>query len=173
MTSSRKVTLLLEITVLMTLLGRATAQTRSSASFSLMIQAPSTVFKIGAPVELRIILKNTSDHEIQIWRNALGQEGLVYKLDVKDEHGKVPPTTKFKESLKGLENPAYLTPQTPIKISGAWVPLKPGNTLTDPINVSRLYDLRPGRYSLQVQRLDDESKTTVKSNTVHVDLVEE
>lgn len=176
MTNRARVTLLgitFLIAFLLTPLGQATAQTRSSAPFSVTIEAPSTAFKIGAPVKLYVILKNTSDHEIQVWRNALGQEGLVYKLDVKDEHGKIPAGTKFEKSLKGLENPAYLTPETPINISGAWVPLKSGGTLTDPINVCRLYDLTsPGRYTLQVQRFDDESKTVVKSNTVVLSLIE-
>lgn len=49
--------------------------------------------------------------------------------------------------------------------------MKPGETMTDRVNVSKVYDLtQPGRYTIQFQRLDPETKTFVKSNEITVTL---
>jgi len=53
--------------------------------------------------------------------------------------------------------------------SGGYLRLHPGKTLVHRVNVSKLYDLsRPGLYTIQFRRLDEESKTLVKSNSAKV-----
>lgn len=124
--------------------------------------------RIGSPLRLDAVMKNVSHRDILVWRNASGPE-LVYKVEIRDDNGSIPPETKFRRDLRGLEDPRYLTPDTPIGFSGGWVPIKAGKTLADPINVSRLYDLiNPGNYTVQVKRLDQESETFVSSNVITV-----
>jgi hypothetical protein len=49
------------------------------------------------------------------------------------------------------------------------VPVKTGKSFTYPLNVNELYDLsHPGKYTIQVQRMDPDSKVLVKSNTITV-----
>ena len=58
-----------------------------------------------------------------------------------------------------------------MKSSGGSTKMKPWETMTDRVNVSKLYDLtQPGRYTIQFQRLDPETKTFVKSNEITVTL---
>jgi hypothetical protein len=53
--------------------------------------------------------------------------------------------------------------------SGGYLRLNPGKVLSQSINVSKLYEIRrAGTYLIQVQRLDPETKTFVKSNEIKV-----
>jgi hypothetical protein len=47
--------------------------------------------------------------------------------------------------------------------------LLPGKTITEEIIVNKLFDLStPGTYTVQVRRMDNETKTLVISNTIKV-----
>jgi hypothetical protein len=46
------------------------------------------------------------------------------------------------------------------------VAMHPGETLKTEIRLNALYDLVPGKYTVQVQYYDDENKEAVKSKTV-------
>ena len=48
--------------------------------------------------------------------------------------------------------------------------VKADGTLTDTIDLNKLYDLQPGKYTIQVERLDEDGKTVVKSNTITVNV---
>ena len=147
----------------------ASSGAASKPSFTLSVTASDNDIKIGAAVQVDVTMKNISSQTIEVWRNALGQEGLVYEMNVTDERGAAPLDTKFGKDIKGLKDPAFLTPDTPIHMSGGWVTLKPGETLTDRLNISKLYNLaQPGKFAIQVRRFDDESKTFVKSNSISV-----
>ena len=135
--------------------------------FSLSISAAAGSVKVSEPVKLNVVLKNISAEDIRVWYDSLGQE-KIYKVIVKNEKGSGPEETKFKRDLKGLENPAYITPDTPLNFSGASLTLKSGETVTDPINVSRLYTFTRGKYTIQVQRLVPTSGIFVTSNTITV-----
>ena len=143
--------------------------TDTRQSFSVTLGAPTPKVKAGSPVQLNVVVKNISGHDIQLWRNAQGQEGFVYKIEIKDEKGVTPPDTKFGRDLKGLEDPRLITPDTPLKGSGGWIPVKAGETLTDSIDVSRLHEVvKPGKYNLKVRRFDDESGAFIESNEITI-----
>jgi hypothetical protein len=136
-------------------------------SFSLTISALADKVKVSEPVKVNVVMKNISAKDIRVWYDSLGTE-KVYKVIVKNEKGSAPEETKFKRDLKGLENPAYITPNTPLNFSGATATLKPNEEVTDPLNVSRLQNFVPGKYTIQVQRFDLKSGTFIKSNTIIV-----
>jgi hypothetical protein len=151
---------------------RHPATTDAKQSFSVTISALTPKVKAGSPVQLNAVVKNISNHDIQLWRNAQGQEGFVYKIEIKDEKEVTPPDTKFGRNLKGLEDPHLITPDTPLKGSGGWIPVKAGETLTDPINVSRLHEVvNPGKYTLLVRRFDDGSGTFIESNKITITVI--
>ena len=55
------------------------------------------------------------------------------------------------------------------RAAGTLVSLKPSQDWRNTLRVSDLYDLsKPGQYTIQVRRWDDETKTWVKSNTITV-----
>ena len=162
-----------------TSLGAASAQTTTppKATFSLALKPEQSVFNSGQPVKVVVTLTNGSDHAITIWRErpyringtTLDQGGFVYKFHVLDEKGSVPADPKFGKAFRGRSDPAYLTEETPINGDGAWIPIQPGKTLTDTLNVSTFYDFKePGKYRIYVERFDDESKSFVQSNEVTV-----
>ncbi len=141
---------------------------QANPSFSLTISALADKVKVGKPVKVNAVMKNISAENIRVWYDSLGPE-KVYKVAVKNEKGNAPEETKFQRDLKGLENPAYITPDTPLNFSGASATLKPGEAVTDLVNVSRLYNfVVSGKYTIQVQRRDPERGIFVNSNTITV-----
>jgi len=139
-------------------------------AISLSISAIKDVVKSGSPVVLEIAMKNTSNHDISYWfENREDRGGFDYLIDVWDDKQAVPEYTKLGRGLKGREDPAYVSPDTPINSSGVVRILKVGEIATDRVSVSKIYDLtRSGKYTIQVRRFDEESKIQVKSNKVTV-----
>ncbi len=128
-------------------------------SFSLTIGAKEAAVKAGLPIWVDVMMENKTDHDLRVYRALSGdmdQGGWVYVVDVRDDKGAAPPRTQYARSI-GAGG------------SGGYLPLDPGKTLTDRVSVSKLYDLsRPGKYAIQFRRVDEESKTFVKSNKITV-----
>jgi hypothetical protein len=144
----------------------------SHPRLSLTLSRSVDQIKTGFPVEVTVTLRNISDHTVSVWReNATDQGGHVYRVDVEDEKGSPAPDTKIGRGFKALDDPQPVTTptDTPLVSSGGWQPLEPGDFQTDKVNVSRLYDLsRPGKYSIQLRRFDEEFKNFIKSNGITV-----
>ncbi len=144
--------------------------------FSLTVSSEASTVKTGEPVWVVVVLGNQSDHEIPVykaWSDDADQGGWVYKVEVQDDKGTTVPETTFYRHRQG-----HLTAEEDAKggvmvmRSGSLIFLKPGKTITDKVNVSKLSDLsRPGKYRIQFQRFDPESKTFVKSNAIAVAVV--
>ena len=148
-----------------------TAQS-SPPPFSLTIRAEQPTVKAGSPVWVHATMENKSDADLSVFRaNAEDQGGWVYDVNARDEKGGKPPETHFYRRRQG-----HLTPEEvdrePINIfpgGGPTYPLKPGKTIEDRVNVSKLYDLsHPAKYTIQFRRLDPGSKSFVKSNEITV-----
>ena len=139
-------------------------------TIALTLSASEDMVKTGSPITVTVALKNVSDHEILYWReNTSDAGGSEYKVDVWDDKSFTARETKFGLALKGRSDSTSLTPDTPVDSSGGWLTLKPGEGLTDKLNVSKLYDLsQPGKYSIQIRRFDEETKSFVKSNKITV-----
>jgi hypothetical protein len=131
----------------------------AKSAFSLTIAAEEPTVKAGTPVWVEVTLENKSDHDISIWRANVGpsddQGGWVLHADVKNERAEVPPPTKFEDNIAGG--------------SGGYRHLGPHQTITDRINLTKLYQLdRPGKYTIQIWELDNETMTIVRSNKITV-----
>jgi hypothetical protein len=137
-------------------------------SFSVTISVAQDVVARGSEVKVTIILRNTSNHDIAIPRSPADDQGESHnKITVRDEEGNLVAdkatiarrTDKDKGTYSGVKN---LTMETIIIFT-----VKPGDSLKDGIVLSNVYDsLSPGKYSLQVEHIDDRTKTVVKSNTI-------
>jgi hypothetical protein len=119
-----------------------------------------------------IITKNISDHRVVIRAEKGGKEqaGSVYKVDVHDRNRTSPPEKEFGRLAKIRDDspPAAVSASTP-RQAGEALSLKPGEEWWDSIMLHGFYDLhKPGQYTIQVRRWDDETKTWVKSNVLTV-----
>jgi uncharacterized protein (DUF58 family) len=145
------------------------AQQTSASSFSITISADQSTVKVGAPITIRILFKNTSNEEIALAKIPGDRKGEKHNLvDVRDADGKMPPETEYKQALEGKRDNVKGHVVLPMASNFTQF-LKPGDVMQDNLDVTDLYDLsKPGRYTIQIERNDDISKTLVKSNVVTV-----
>ena len=132
----------------------------STTDAVLTASAKESSVKSGNAIWVDVTVENRSDHELLVGRERVGPEGdqggHIYYVDVRDDKGGKPQPTKF------LEKKSYLG-------SGALIYLKPGKTMTDRINVCKLFDLsRPGKYNIRVYRKDTGDMTPLTANIVTV-----
>jgi hypothetical protein len=105
--------------------------------------------KVGSQLLVDVTLTNTSNEDILLEvGNEIGWEDSEYKLVLRDESGKdvqrKPTKTQRVEDLR--------------LSSGHTTTVPPGETLKVSFQVARLYDLPPGKYTLQLQREDPRIK---------------
>lgn len=129
----------------------------TAADALLVISAKESSVKSGAAIWVNIAIENKSDHELFVYSALTGKDddqgGWVYHADVQDEKGQKPLPTGFEKRISIG--------------SGGYIHLQPGKTVTDRINICKLYDvIRPGKYSIQVYRTD--YRETLRSNTITV-----
>jgi hypothetical protein len=139
-------------------------------AFSIAISAPD-VISAGSEPKLSIVLKNTSDHEIMLGRSVQPGHGeLHHDVEVRDDKGDLAPETEYHRKIKGrLSATPGKAPPPPNVRSDIFIPMKPGETRNDDLTISKLYDLsKPGKYTIQVSRFDEDTKGVVKSNTITV-----
>jgi hypothetical protein len=131
-----------------------------------------TTFPAGH-VMLDVTTKNISNHFTN-QRTARDKRDSqrFYRVDVQDSQGSTPPETDFGRSVgnRGDVPPQHLgenaLPGREDVRGGSYLP---GDQRTETIKVDDLYDMsKPGQYTIQVRRWDDETKTWVKSNAVTV-----
>lgn len=136
--------------------------------FTLIIRAEQPIVKIGLTVWVDVSKKNNSDQTLSVYRAAsadLDQGGWVYKVEVLDASGRSTPETTFGKHVEGGGGSRGVST---VIASGGYVPLAPGKTLNDRVNVSKLYDLRAGKYTIRVREFDNYTRTFVSSNTITI-----
>ena len=127
--------------------------------------------KAGSAVWVDVTMENKTDHDISVYReNTVDQGGFVYKTYVWDEKGAIVPETKFGKRIQDHDTPEERVREPYVIVkSGGDANLKPGQKITDRVEVTKLYFLlHPGKYTIQLQRFDMESKSFLKSNKVTV-----
>jgi len=143
-----------------------------SARFSLSVSIPDAAVKVGAPIWVIVTKENTSDQNLSVYRAIAGdsdQGGWVYRVIAQDEKGRKAPKTKFGRHVQGPETADEAIEPASMVGSGGYIPLAPHKSISDRINIGKLYDLtHAGKYTVQVQEFDEESKTYVKSNPITV-----
>lgn len=127
-------------------------------SFTLSISTTEDIINVGSEVFVALEVTNTSDR-LSFY------DPSITKLDpqVRDSQGNTAPLTQAGRDLR--------------RIYGAGgshaFGINPGDTMSGGrIIVSKIYDMtRPGKYTIQVSRVDEESKVIVKSNIITVTVV--
>jgi hypothetical protein len=131
--------------------------------FTLSISASPKVARVGVSVVVKVTLTNTSTHAVHL-AYMFALRGEMYRIDVRDAENHRPRPAKPQTWIGA--NGRRVT-RTNVGGSVGVLDLRPGQTLTDDYPLNDHYDLaQPGRYTIQVSRFDEETKTWVKSNTI-------
>jgi hypothetical protein len=95
----------------------------------------------GAPLQVNVTLTNISDNEVNVSDAVSDMTGQRnnYLLEVQDEKGNKAPKRTFKHEELASSKPILRS-------------LKPQESVTDQIDLSRQYVLSPGAYSIRVVR---------------------
>jgi len=168
----------------------------NQSTFSISISSADSIFEAGSEVKIRLVFKNTSDHEIPYVRGlgtGVEPRGEIFTdIEVRKLNGDLMPETRYQRLLRGkddlgtkaatLERPApdqpgSRAPEPRPRLTGSYVGylLEPGESREEDLIVSNLYDLsQPGQYTITASRrlsdiaTDPNSKLVAKSNTLMI-----
>ena len=135
-------------------------------SISVTISTPSAVVKLGSELAIKMVITNKSDHEMLLGKPAgkPGQGEFLNLIEVRDEHGNAVGKTKYYRQIRGEE---FVDGGISVSVSSFRV--KPGESVEEEVLVNKLYNIdKAGKYTIQVQHDDPETKALVKSNTITV-----
>jgi hypothetical protein len=127
------------------ILTLAIASFASSAkpAFSITINAPDSV-KLGSAIEMSIIVKNVADHPIVLGSDGLTHNETNFTYDVRDAAGTIPSATPY---MKG-PGPSFG------KVT--YSKLAPGETLKLSIDLCKMFQFTPGKYTVQLSRFEND-----------------
>ncbi len=150
------------------LLGVQKAELPASTrpAISVTISPSSDVVKLGSELRIKIVITNISNRELDVGRPVgNGPQGEFRNLiDVRDERGNAAVKTKYYRQIRGEE-----VTHGGIRLETTDSLLKPGESTAEEVVVSKLYSLeKEGKYTVQTQRDDPDSKALVKSNRITV-----
>ena len=167
------------------LTGAGAAQDRQQPkpSLALVITAGISEIKLGSPVQLKLVLTNTSGHDV--WLSMSNVNWPVFRnvalrkidIQVRDGDGKPTAETEYGRTIhrRSVEKPApsELDPSRPLRGGGlphdVFTVLLPERTLTEESDLSKEFDLsKPGKYTVQATAAfaDPDTGLGVHSNTV-------
>lgn len=126
-----------------------------TTTFSLDIDANPDVIKLGSRFGIVVHATNTAQHDIDLDNSTTSDS-----IEILDSNGVAPPLTDAGRLLKKLSG----------KKGDHSIHLKPGEEKgMGAILLSDLYNMtQPGRYTVQIFRTDEETKTLVKSNVITI-----
>jgi hypothetical protein len=132
---------------------------------SIAVDPPVAPIRVGSPIIVTVTVKNISGKEIYM-EHLRSQDGRYVDFNyllLKDGHEVE--TTFFHRKITGRNRPG-----DPDEVwTGSYIalPHPPGTIFVMPIDLKRLYEItEPGVYTVEVSRMDEHSKTKVRSNTL-------
>ncbi len=153
--------LLLAIGFCIAIFGPALCQTQSAKEpFSLTLSVLTPSVEAGQRIELKIVMKNLTNHELEYQHEIRNYQDRSNNYDVWDASGKkLEPIKKKYPQIGDTAEPV------PPHI------VKPGETETSGITITLLYDMtQPGTYTIQASRKisDEANDGVVHSNKITV-----
>src|SRR5262245_66178152 len=118
---------------------------------SVSIEIDNSSVKLGADIQVKAILKNNTDQDIQVGElSTAGDSHHEYKVNVeRDDHTAV--AKKYAEKLlRGEVSWDILVDATGRVL---FVQIQPGKTHEDSVYINNRYEIdKPGKYSIQIKR---------------------
>jgi hypothetical protein len=142
-------------------------QKGTHASYSVAISTPQTAVKVGAEIKIDILLTNTSNREILVTVDNGNRGEFDYTIDVLDRNGHEPHETKYFRAVLGKDSgdPGD-TSSLVVAHSAGLRQVKPGGTLKSSIDLTQLYDLQPGQYTVRVEDIEQASQIHIRSKAI-------
>ena len=131
---------------------------------TISIQPMKPAFESGQPIQVHIVLENTTDREFTVFRSTGGASGeQYYSVRVIGPDGNSPAPTEYGAAME--KNRDQIVP-----LSRKMVPLAPGAFVDDNVTISRMFDMAAaGTYVVQVSRPSPFDRSIIlKSNTLAI-----
>jgi hypothetical protein len=157
----------------------------AAPTFTVLITAKQSTVQSGSELSVSALLTNISGHPIVVLMDggrAAELEG--YLIEVRDSQGRIQRTSRYYWSIGRIGGSKLRAPKGSDQDysdnqyealrpgSFGYINPYPGKTNESWFDVNKLYaPLAPGKYTIQVQRTDEESKTVVKSNVITVTII--
>jgi len=140
-------------------------------AISVTLSSVSSELKLGSEVRLKIAVTNTSDHDLRLTRSSGKDQGeFLNRFEVHEDQGNSVVKTRYYRNIRGEK--AENEELQEVFEEVVTLSLKPGESLTEEVILNKLYILdKPGKYTIQVDHVDPETRVPVKSNTITVTLV--
>jgi hypothetical protein len=136
--------------------------------YSITVLPPADLIAVGSPIKITVVVKNIGAKEIP-WRAEFLDTPYRAFHFLLSHDGHEVDTTPFHRRMRGEQRPD----DPPLVESGSSVvsSVTPGKSFTYTIDLKRLYQIAdPGRYSLDVSRVDDENKTVVRAKPLFLEI---
>ena len=132
------------------------AAPKQSQPFSIRISAAKSTITAGSPVYIKVVMTNTSKHDVDCSSFYVNGSDLRFRVKVENQDGKSMKTQKaHPELLPGSFQPCTLAPGE--------------STLAREILITAFHDLsQPGTYRIHVDRVNTEKDGAVSSNVISV-----
>jgi hypothetical protein len=184
---------LLTVLLASTLFGLVAAtagseQQPSKPSFAISLKMPSSETRVGMPVQLKLSLTNTSNHDIHFYENVVSGPGFRNQrlrqmyIQVRDVNDKPVAESEYGKAIHGRGTPRpqvvehSSTPgrsQADTVSRGVISGIDPGQISTEETDLTKEFDLsKPGKYTVQALRFDPASGQTVMSNKITFTIIE-
>ena len=144
----------------------STALPQASRQPSISIEAEKPTFELGQPMQIHIVLKNTTERQFTVFRSTGGGSGeLYYSVSVIGPDGKPAAFTEYGAAMEKNRG------QLPI-LSRKMVTVAPDASVDDNVTVSKMFNMAPaGTYVVQVSRASPLNPTvTLKSNKLTINV---
>ncbi len=149
--------LALQLTFLGLIVSVVSARAQSTEpGYLLALSAPSASLTAGADIKVDVTMKNTSDHDVFYMVDPSGKLS-PFSFDVRDAQGGAVPKVPRKPGPGA---------------SGSYfrATLHPGESIQRERTLGKEFDLsKPGRYTIHVERQDDD--VVVRSNVITITVV--
>jgi hypothetical protein len=137
--------------------AQAPQQATPSPPLSLEIAMLQDTVPAGTPTKVRVTTKNISAFDLEV------ETGVAYMAYVNDDSGHTPPDTvlghTYRYHYQNSPDKAFY-----METGIGSVALKPGETRTDTVDLSKLFDFsQPGKYTVRLRRM---YRASITSNTV-------
>jgi hypothetical protein len=138
----------------------------SSPAFVIAVHGPILPVRLESPITVNVTVTNVSGKEMWWqWERQHKDAGYRAFSWLLTKGGREVETTFFHKKISGRQHAD--DPQEPEHFSSFPVTYPPGKMFTVTIDLKRLYEIKePGVYTLVVRRFDENSKTTVHSNSL-------
>ena len=142
----------------------STALPQASRQPSISIEAEKPTFELGQPIQIHIVLDNTTDRSFTVFRSTGGASGEeYYSVGVIGPDGKPAALTEYGAAMEKYRGQLQV-------LSRKMVHVTPGGDADDNVTISRMFNMTAaGTYVVQVSRPSPFDRSIIlKSNSLAI-----